>query len=134
MKEQDGEKKRLTIKMERGPCYGPCPIYSLIIYGTGEVIYKGKDFVRVKGTKKTNLSPDKIKNLINSIKNTDFFSLKDSYENPTLSCQPTTVLSITLNEKTKTITHDPSDMSAPKELTSLEDYIDKIVNIAQWIE
>jgi len=51
----------LIITLERTRCLGTCPVYKLTISGDGTVVYEGKDFVKVKGMKKSRVSPLKIR-------------------------------------------------------------------------
>ncbi len=60
------EDKSLIITLERGACYGMCPVYSLTIYGNGKVVYKGDMFVKVAGKIVFGISEEKVKNLSKS--------------------------------------------------------------------
>ena len=46
----------LLAAMQRGECYGSCPVYSIRVYEDGTVIYRGDWHVRVRGGRKTRLS------------------------------------------------------------------------------
>jgi len=124
----------VLIRLKRGGCFGPCPIYKVRIHGNGTVIYQGEEFVRIKGTHKVKISLEKIKLLISEFEKTNFFQLKDRYMDIDTTCQPTVTTSITINGKTKTIIHNYGDLSAPEKLIKLEDKIDEIINTNQWIE
>lgn len=131
---QDYGKMRTIIKLQRGPCFGPCPIYKVTIYGNGTVIYIGKEFVKTKGKHKINIGDGKIRELISEFEKIHYFQLKGSYEDEEVSCSSTTITSIAINGKTKTIRHYHGDSSAPEKLTYLEDKIDEIINSNQWIK
>ena len=120
--------------MERTACYGTCPVYTLTIYGSGNVIYEGKDFVKTKGSVESTISEEKIGQLVSEFDKVDYFSLNDSYVERVITDAPSAITSIMLGEKTKTIKHYHGDLNAPEELTELENRIDEIVNSAQWIE
>jgi hypothetical protein len=70
-----------------------------------------------------------------------FFSLEDDYMEDRRVCDelatdnPTAYTSIRINGKSKTIKHYHGcrGPKVPKELTELENNIDKIVNTAQWL-
>jgi Domain of unknown function (DUF6438) len=51
--------------MSRGPCYGLCPDYYLEIAGCGNVLYGGYEHVNVTGDRKSNILPEKVKELLN---------------------------------------------------------------------
>lgn len=124
----------LVITLERTPCFGACPVYSLAIRGDGTVNYEGKDFVKVKGTARTTISMDQVYKLVHEFEKADYFSLKDSYTERTATDMPSVITSITTGGRTKKIEHYHGDFSAPEKLTELEYMIDQIVNADQWIK
>ena len=124
----------VVITLERTPCFGTCPVYTLNIFGNGTVVYEGKDFTEVKGKVETTISQDKVEQLISEFEKADYFSLNNNYTKRTITDAETVITSITIDGKIKTIEHYRGDFSAPKKLTELEDRIDEIINSAQWIK
>ena len=59
----------VNITMSRGPCRGICPVYYLEIDGDGNVFYRGYDHVNVTGDRKSSISPEKVKELVNQFYN-----------------------------------------------------------------
>lgn len=131
---QDIRIQEVRISMKRGPCFGTCPVYSLVIYGNGTVVYEGENFVKVTGKQISKISQGKVRKLIDEFYEINYFSLKDSYEEHMITDLATVITSITINGKTKTVRHYHGDMNTPKELTQLENKIDEIVNSSQWIK
>jgi (2Fe-2S) ferredoxin len=124
----------LVIKLERTACFGKCPVYSLMIKGDGTVIYAGVDFVKTKGIQETKISMDAVDKLLMEFEKSDYFSLKDSYTGFGKSDMPSANTSISLGGQTKAIKHYHGDLTAPKQLTELENKIDELVNSTQWIK
>ena len=124
----------VVITLERTACFGPCPVYTLTIYGDGTVVYEGKDFAQTRGRAEATVSQEQIEQLISEFEKADYFSLNESYIEKTITDAETVITSITLNGRTKTIEHYHGDFSAPEKLTELEDKIDEIVNSGQWIK
>ena len=122
----------LTITLERTVCHGTCPSYKLTIDGGGTVNYEGVDFVKVKGKQTANLGSAQIQDLVSAFETANFFSLQDNYTAQDSTDTPSAITSITLNGRTKTVTHYYGDKSAPQELFDLESKIDKITNSTQW--
>jgi len=122
----------VIIGLERTACYGSCPVYKLTILGTGDVTYEGKMFVKTIGTRTAKVNQDVIKQLISEFEKVGFLSLNDSYEEHTVTDNPTVVMSVKTSDKSKVVHHYRGDSSAPSELTSLEDKIDELVNSYQW--
>ena len=123
-----------VITLERTACFGFCPVYKITIHGDGTVIYEGKDFVATEGKVETTINQEKIKQLISEFEEIDYFSLQDEYTERTITDAPSTITSITIDGKTKTVEHYHGDFNAPEELTNLEKRIDEIVNSEQWIQ
>jgi hypothetical protein len=130
----DATQEELVIKLERGACFGDCPVYSLTIFGNGTVVYDGKDFVQTKGARETAISTGAVNELVSEFEKADYFSLNDSYTQFGVSDMPYVTTSIHIGGKTKTISHYLGDRSAPAQLTELENRIDEIVNSDQWIK
>ncbi|OGO18690.1 MAG: hypothetical protein A2Z02_00150 [Chloroflexi bacterium RBG_16_48_7] len=124
----------ILITLERTPCFGTCPVYSLKISGNGAVVYDGKDHVKLKGVQETTISAGAVNQLVLEFENTGYFSLNDSYTKFEITDMPSANTSITIGRKTKSIKHYYGDRSAPKQLTELEKKIDDTVNSAQWIK
>src|ERR1700722_3454969 len=70
----------VTISLERTRCFGMCPAYSLMIQGDGSVIYEGRQFVKITGQKKNQISTDDVVKLLRKFYEIDFFSFKDEYK------------------------------------------------------
>lgn len=120
----------VEITLERTECYGTCPAYSLNIFGNGTVVYNGQMHVAVQGIKTSQISQDKVIELINEFKAADYFCLQDEYTEP-VTDMPTTITSINIGGKTKRI----SDyVSGPDKLKTLENKIDEISGDATWIK
>jgi len=124
----------IVITIERGACFGSCPIYSAQIYSDGTVIYKGVDFVKIKGKRRHRISKDRVNQLIKAFEQINYFSLKDKYDvdenGQSVTDMPTITTSISLNGKYKKVI---DYYFPPKELVALEDLIDKLAGLKQYI-
>ncbi len=124
----------VVITLERGPCFGACPVYKLTIYGDGRVVYQGIRFVAVEGNRTASISEEKVRQLVNEFQKIDYFSLNDEYVDVTATDMPTAITFISVNGQTKTVAHYHGDFDAPEELTALEDKIDEIVSTERWVK
>ena len=122
----------LVITLERTACFGACPVYQLIVYGDGTVVYEGTEFVRVIGIRTTVISQEKVRQLVSEFEGINYFALSDSYEDYMATDLPFAITSIRIDGSTKTVRHYHGDLSAPEELTTLENRIDEIVDSSQW--
>jgi hypothetical protein len=110
--------------------------YKLTIYANGTVVFDGIRHVKVAGQVTTTVPHERIQDLVKAFDQANFFSFRDydcSWIAPCLSGQPTTILSITVNGRTKTVKHNHGDMSAPQTLVELERKILETVNSDQWL-
>lgn len=117
------EDTTVFLKMQRTPCYGKCPNYTVEISNNGKVNYFGKMFVDYEGQHYSTISSadvDLIKAKINEV---NFFELKDKYDSPATDL-PSTIFEVTLNNQFKKITNRHN---GPPELKDLEKLIEEIV-------
>ena len=125
----------IIITIEREACFGSCPVYSAQIYADGTVVYDGEEFVKVKGKKQHIISRENLKKIIQAFEQIKYFSLKDKYASAENGMKgptdlPTTTTSIFLNGKRKKVVNY---FGAPKELDELENTIDKIAGLSEYI-
>lgn len=117
------EDTTVFLKMQRTPCYGKCPNYTVEIFNNGKVSYLGKMFVDYVGQHEAVVSKielDLIKTKINEI---NFFELKDKYDSPATD-MPSTIFEVTINKQFKKITNRHN---GPLELKDLEKLVEEIV-------
>jgi hypothetical protein len=119
--------------LERTVCYGTCPVYKLTIHADGRVDYHGEHFVKRKGDATGQLTHMHIAAIHAAFAHADYFKLADGYEHESVTDAPSAITSFTDGAVTKTVRHYLGDDKAPAELKKLEDQIDQIVGIAQWI-
>ncbi len=124
----------VLITIERGACFGSCPIYSAQIYADGTVVYVGKNYVKTIGEQRFKISQDRIQNLIKEFERIDYWSLKDKYETDengvSVTDLPTTTTSICLDGKKKRVVNY---YHAPRKLDELEDKIDSLAGLYSLI-
>jgi hypothetical protein len=109
----------ITIGIERNMCLGTCPVYSLEIFGNATVVYIGERFVNVTGKQISNISKEKVKELVEEFYNIDYFSLNDTYDKIVKTDQPTVTTSININGTFRSI-FDNLGALAPEGLRILE--------------
>ncbi len=119
------------ITLERGVCFGACPVYELEVRADGTVRYRGNQYVAVEGQRGGRIDPDDFAALVDEFERIGYFNLDDEY--PCLATDvPTFVTSITTAGRSKRVVHCfISD--APQELQELEDLIDEVTGSTQWI-
>ena len=125
------------IVLERTPCFGTCPVYTLTVLSSGRVEFSGENHVKVKGLQTGQISPEDFGRLVKKIDEIDFFNLRNRYDgkNPdgtgvTVTDLPTRKTSVTRDGETKTV---ENYFRGPAGLSELEDLIDELTQSAKWI-
>jgi len=120
--------------IERTPCFGWCPVYKVAIYRDGAVEYDGGNFVKTTGHATGTLGPEQIAALDELFRSHHYLELRDAYQEHRVTDMPSVHTSYTPQGQTpKRVKHYLGDDSAPHDLTEVEDGIDRIVHIEQWI-
>ena len=122
----------VVISLERGPCFGSCPVYRVVMYGDGTVRYDGKDHVRLRGSQAAVIPSENVKALAEEIERIGFFNLRDSYTEVSVTDAPTVFLSIASHGKKKQVKHYLGDLRAPKTLEAIETRIDEVAGTGRW--
>jgi len=124
---------QIAVTLERGPCYGTCPVYKLTLYDSGKVIFEGKDHVRTKGTQTAAIGKERVAELVAEFEKLGYFSFKDRYTADRVTDMPAAATSVRAGGRVKRIEHYHGDSSAPKILTALENEIDAAASSNRWI-
>lgn len=133
----DADLKTVTISLERGACYGSCPVYTVTIHGDGRVTYAGKAYVKVKEAKDGHVDVATIRALMGEFARAKFLSLPEDYSLEKCACRQCTDMASAITELsvrgvTHRVHHDFGCGCAPKALFELEHAIDKAVQVEQW--
>jgi hypothetical protein len=128
----------VTITLERRPCFGTCPVYSITVAGDGRVRYEGTAHVSLIGSDTSSITSDQLTVLVAEFDRVGYGQMADRYAYGEPSCpsyvsdSPTTVTSLTRRGTTKRVEHDYGCVDAPRALTALERLIDDVVRSGQW--
>ena len=126
---QDAE---VAVTLERGACFGSCPVYRVTIYTDGNVVFEGERFVTAEGTHTTTIEPEVVQQLVEGFEAAGYFEWEDEYTEMTVSDLPTIITSVTRDGETKRITRYTGDSNAPLELPYLETWIDMAAYTSQF--
>jgi len=144
------------ITLQRTGCYGFCPSYTLTIAADGAVVFNATSYwagtgkssrLKESGPIMSEISQERIRQLINAFERANYFSLQDSYKDSEgcpggmATDMPSAYTSIQINGRRKSISHYYGCMDKgegmfgyPRQLTELESKIDEIVNTKQWMQ
>lgn len=124
--------RSVVISLERGPCYGTCPVYRVTLYGDGTVRYDGTNHVRVMGSQAAVIAPERVKALIDEIERSGFYNLRDDYTEVSVTDAPSAVLYTAVNGRKKQVRHYLGDFNAPGVLETIESRIDETAGVQRW--
>ncbi len=123
-----------TIQLERTVCYGTCPAYTVKINSDGMVDYNGDMFVEKTGKYSWKIDAATIEKLNKALKYYKYFEIRKIKSINSVTDQPYCILSIVLQDGTSKKTNNyHGDNSYPVELDRLEDKIDKLIGIKEYI-
>jgi alpha-tubulin suppressor-like RCC1 family protein len=122
----------LVAALQRGQCFGSCPVYSVRVYEDGTVVYRGERYVRVRGGRKAKLSTVELDGLRSAFRRSNFLGFK--YECRFEHTDDSTArVFFTDSGKARLIEHYHGCAGVPAELTALEDEIDRIAGTSRWV-
>jgi len=134
-----GSVSAAVVTLERGPCFGTCPVYRVSLSSGGTVEFVGTRFVSRVGTDSAQVSAGVVDSLVRWLETAGFFGLADAYVPDAPTCgryhtdAPVVTTSVTAPGRSKTVRHDHGCGGAPEELTGLEHLIDSVAGTARWI-
>ncbi len=115
-------------------CFGECPVYKVKIHSDGKVQYNGVMFVEKIGKHSWKIDEATIEELNKAIKYYRYFDIRKVKPTFEATDNPSCLLSVTLLDGTSKKTNNyHGDNSYPVELDRLEDKIDKLIGIKDYI-
>lgn len=127
-----------VVTLERGPCFGTCPVYRVSLAGDGKVDFTGIRFVTPVGADTSRVAPEEVGRLVSSLDSAGYFALADEYLANSPACgryatdAPSVTTSVRSGTRSKTVRHDQGCAAAPRALTAMERLIDSVAGTARW--
>ena len=123
-----------AVTLERGACYGPCPIYRLTIHDDGSVEWMGQAFVKEEGERSWVISQEKLHALEEALEKAGFKDLRSEYTEYHVTDHASARITVKFEDGAeKKVDHYFGDESAPAALERLEDEIDEIAGTKPYI-
>lgn len=118
----------LLFSLERGACFGRCPIYKVEVLTDGSLRFKGERHVAVTEPVELTLAPGTLEQLTARLERSGFDTWGDFTRH-----QVTDMATVVLTWKGKTVRHYLGDEKAPPQLTQLETDLDLLLGTARWV-
>lgn len=118
----------LFASLQRGYCFGRCPVYTLEIYKSGYAVYEGKANVEMLGKYSTRFTKEQMNSLVKVANEINYASLEDKYDG-NITDIPSHTTSIILNGKRKQVMRR---YDYPRSILEFENQFDTLIKEAKW--
>lgn len=123
----------VEITLQRTPCFGFCPDYTVTITGEGEVRYVGRRFVNAVGERHASIPRADVERLLQRFDAIGFDRLRDEYR-AQVTDLPTNTITLTRNGRTKRVVdYGGTGAGMPDSVRELQAEIDRVAQTAQWV-
>ncbi|WP_337171653.1 DUF6438 domain-containing protein [Gemmatimonas aurantiaca] len=128
-----------ALLLERGPCYGRCPVYSVALFTDGSVYFDGRDHVGSSGIHKSAVASSDVAALLARFRQ-GFFALKDTlYTQDTPGCGnfvtdgPSINIALQDGTRSRRVRLDGGCTGAPALIRQFGAAIDSVARTSSWI-
>ena len=127
------------VTLERGSCFGTCPVYVVTLGRDGNVRFEGRRFVADSGISTGTVPRARVDSLVVELQSVGYFEFADSYRSGDAACRryatdlPTVITEVRLDGRVKRIEHDRGCADAPAALSQIENRIDEVAGGARWV-
>jgi hypothetical protein len=116
-----------VVTLQRGACFGQCPVYSIALFADGTLIYTGIANVDDIGVHVSSVDPAMLTSIVTRAQGNGYFGWQDSYNNRVISDQATVTTTIATENQYKRILRYDGDPNAPVGLLWVEQSISSLV-------
>jgi hypothetical protein len=127
--ENISENDSLFASIDKGACFGKCPVYSMKIYNSGSVRYYGKNFVEKEGSFSMVLDKDQMSSFVEKAKEINYMEMDDTYDNRNITDLPSIKSSIVIDKTRKSIKRR---FGYPKEILEFEKLFEDLLASGKW--
>ena len=127
-----------AVTLDRSPCFGTCPVYTVTLDRSGNVRFEGRRFVADSGVSSGTVPRAGVDSLFAEL-DAGYFDFADSYRSGDPACEryatdlPTVITEVRLGTRTKRIEHDRGCAGAPQALSDLEERIGEVAGVGRWV-
>lgn len=121
----------VEIQLRRTGCYGPCPVYTIHLFGDGRVEYRGDLNVPALGIRKYQVPPSTVAGLARRFFEQGFFSFCATYRQPATDL-PAIETTIQIAGITRTVFVYGD--AAPEGLQDLDEEIENVTKVGQLVK
>ena len=123
--------------MSKTSCRGNCPVYSITLYGNGDISYEGFQNVNTIGRQQGSLQTDSVIAILQELNRMQYYDLKYEYSQQQITDMPSVITQIVYSKNgigsSKQVVDYQGDRSTPNELRKLYDRIESMIAQFHWI-
>ncbi|MBS1714338.1 MAG: hypothetical protein JST30_08375 [Armatimonadetes bacterium] len=119
------------ISLERTPCFGGCPVYTVTFKSDGTVHFSGKRYVDKTGEYEGKVAPEEVAKLAKALDTLGFWKLDKDYSEP-ITDQSHQYVRVTTDKGVRTVHR--YGRKAPDELWMIETMIDGMLYNVRGLE
>lgn len=120
----------LSVSLERTPCYGPCPVYTVTLRGDGTAAWHGEHSVEPLGRHTGEVDPNDVKRLVAFARKVSFFDWDPEYVEQVTDHPGTRVTIQTGPDETHSVLQYATNK--PREFWTLSTLIDGVRALITW--
>lgn len=115
--------------MERGACFGRCPIYKMYIYESGKATYEGINFVDLMGAYQTTFTAKELADISANAREYGLDTMALEYDKKGVTDLPTAMIGVTFDGEYKKI---KMRYGYPQSLRTFRDYFEELLKSKEW--
>lgn len=124
----DTSSQQFFASLQRSPCFGKCPTFTMTIYTDGLVEFEGVSNVDMIGKFTTTISNKQLEDFVHTSRAIGFHELKDKYDGP-VSDFPSATITMDVDGVRKEVYRR---YDYPKRILTLENMFDALLESASW--
>lgn len=131
-----------SVSIERGACFGPCPIYKATVWGDDRLVFEGRKFVTREGMHEAKLAQGSFARLVDIAKRHDFASMDAKWpDEQGLNCpepptdMPTVVVAVDAGDLRHRVSYYEGCGGTPaaERVERMVAELDKALALGEWI-
>jgi hypothetical protein len=118
----------LYFRMDRTPCFGQCPVYTVNVFRSGWALLEGRQFFDYEGTYTTKFNEEELDRIQKMAKDIGYAKLRHVYDAPVTDL-PSSATIVNSQDVQHWVYNR---MNAPDELRNFESEMESMIKDKQW--
>ena len=114
---------------KKTPCFGACPVFTVVVKMDGEVYFTGVKNTLFEGTQSTNWRAEQLEVIDRKMRELDFYHAPKSFDNPAVTDLPSMYIGYTKGDNLKTV---KCRYQYPNGYKDLSAWLDEQIKTSTW--